>query len=87
MNDIFIRCLISMIVGWFLGFLATRNAFKPNGVLKLVYDRDDPAHPAMGLEVDSLKYILSHNKITLKIVKIGFPDGPIQLKTPNDKSA
>ena len=47
------------------------------------------AHPAMGLEIKSLDYILSHDSIYLKIVKIGFPynKGPVYLESHKDKSA
>ena len=99
--DIFVRCAIAMICGWFIGFLMTRSALKekykllnpelpnPEGILKLVYDVDDPSHPAMGLEIESLGYILTHDSILLEIKKVGFPEskGPIYLESKKDKSA
>lgn len=94
--DIFIRCAIAMICGWFIGFLMTRSTLKekyklpnPEGILKLAYDVDDPNHPAMGLEIDSLSYILTHDSILLEIKKVGFPEskGPIYLESKKDKSA
>lgn len=94
--DIFVRCAIAMICGWFIGFLMTRSALKekyklpnPEGILKLAYDVDDPNHPAMGLEIDSLSYILTHDSILLEIKKVGFPEskGPIYLESKKDKSA
>lgn len=86
-----------MVAGWFIGFLSTRSALKekyktdlkPEGLLKIVYDVDDPDHPAMGLEIGSLSYILTHDTIVLGIEKKGFPDskGPIYLESRKDKSA
>jgi len=85
--------------GWFIGFLSTRSALKTKyemftdlkseGILKLVYDVDDPNHPAMGLEISSLSYILTHDSILLEIKKVGFPEskGPIYLESKKDKSA
>lgn len=81
--DILWRCALTMIAGWFLGFLATRSALKakysaekpePEGILRLAYDQDDPNHPAMGLEIESLNYILTHDTVTLVIEKKGFPN-------------
>ena len=95
--DILWRCAIAMVAGWFIGFLSTRSALKekykadlkPEGLLKIVYDVDDPDHPAMGLEIDSLSYILTHDAIVLEIEKKGFPasKGPIYLESRKDKSA
>ena len=87
--------------GWLIGFLSTRSALKEKynrncqpepeaeGTLKLVYDVDDPNHPAMGLELNSLGYILTHDSVLLEIKKVGFPDskGPIYLESRKDKSA
>lgn len=85
------------IFGWLIGFLSTRSALKekynrsyqPEGTLKLAYDVDDPNHPAMGLEIDSLSYILTHDSILLEIKKVGFPEskGPIYLESRKYKSA
>lgn len=89
--DILWRCALAMLAGWFLGFLSTRKALKakyqlkPEGILRLAYDQDDPAHPAMGLEVDSLYYILTHDAIWLKIVKKGFPEKPDRVRLENKK--
>ena len=95
--DILWRCTIAMVAGWFIGFLSTRSALKekykadlkPEGLLKIVYDVDDPDHPAMGLEIDSLSYILTHDAIVLEVEKKGFPvsKGPIYLESRKDKSA
>lgn len=96
--DILIRCAIAMVCGWIIGFLMTRSALKekykcqnltPEGTLKLAYDRDNPSQPPMGLEIESLGYILTHDTILLKIVKIGFPktDDKIYLESKKDKSA
>lgn len=96
--DILIRCAIAMVCGWVIGFLMTRSVlkekykqqdFKPEGALKLVYDQDNPSQPPMGLEIESLGYILTHDTILLKIVKIGFPktDSKIYLESKKDKSA
>lgn len=81
--DILWRCVLAMLAGWFLGFLSTRSALKakysvekpkPEGILRIAYDRDDPNHPAMGLEIESLNYILTHDTVTLAIEKKGFPN-------------
>lgn len=96
--DILIRCAIAMVCGWIIGFLMTRSVlkekykqpdFKPEGALKLVYDQDNPSQPPMGLEIESLGYILTHDYIMLRIVKIGFPktDSKIYLESKKDKSA
>ena len=100
--DIFARVLIAFIAGWVFGFLMTRSALKnkyaaPNDILKdefqgslrVAYDQDDPSHPAMGLEIDSLDYILTHDSINLTITKIGFPSTkrPVYLQSSKDKSA
>ena len=98
-RDIFIRVFVAFIIGWFFGFGMTRTTLKtkyekfidqkPEGLLKLVYDTDDPDHPAMGLEIASLNYILTHDLILLTIEKKGFPmsKGPIYLESKKDKSA
>ena len=91
--DILWRCALCMVVGWFIGFFMTRSALKqkynPEGLLKIAYDVDDPSHPAMGLEIESLHYVLTHNTVVLTIQKIGFPkdDRRISLRSAKDKSA
>ena len=96
--DILWRCALAMLAGWFLGFLSTRRALKEKykdldlnaeGLLKVVYDRDDPSHPAMGLEIESLSYILTHDFVVLKILRSGFPqtDKKIYLESRKDGSA
>ena len=96
--DILWRCAPCMVVGWFIGFLSTRSALKekykqpnlnPEGLLKVVYDKDDPSHPAMGLEIESLSCILTHDYIMLYIVKKDFPatDKKVYLESKKDKSA
>lgn len=84
MSDIFIRVLLGFVAGWLFGFLMTRSALKtkyvPQGSLILAYDVDDPSHPAMGLEVESLHYILTHESVMLTIEKRNFPQ-------PKSKSA
>lgn len=95
MSDIFVRVLIGFLAGWFIGFMMCRSILKEKynadkkGVLRIAYDQDDPSHPAMGLEIESLDYILSHNSVYLKIEKIGFPSrsGPVHLESHKDKSA
>ena len=67
-----------------LGFLGAvflgKKLFIPDvmkhaqGVIRLVYDEDDPDHPAMGLMLENLDYILNNEFIVLKIEKKGFPD-------------
>ena len=95
---ILIRCAVAMLFGWIIGFLMTRSVLKEKyknsgcnleGVLKIAYDVDDPDHPKMGLEIDSLNYILTHDSILLEIKKIGFPKskGPIYLESRKDESA
>jgi len=95
MSDIFIRVLIGFLAGWFIGFMMARAGLKEkynvkkNGILRLAYDQDDPTHPAMGLEIETLDYILNHDSIYLEIEKIGFPSrsGPVYLENHKDKSA
>ena len=90
MSNVFIRVLIGFVFGWIIGFLMTRSALKTNqGILHLAYDQDEPDRPKMGLEIESLDYVLHHSSITLAIKKIGFPGskGPIYLKSEDDESA
>lgn len=101
MSDIFIRVLLGFLAGWFIGFMMHRTACKskyedkkqeqeePKGILKLVYDVDSPDQPAMGLEIESLGYLLTHDSVYLEVVKVGFPKnkGPIYLRSRDDKSA
>ena len=68
----------------------TRSALKAKqGILHLAYDQDEPDQPKMGLEIESLDYILHHDAITLEIKKVGFPGskGPVYLKSKDDESA
>lgn len=93
MSNVFIRVLLGFIFGWFVGFLMTRSSLKVKysmqGILHLVYDQDEPNQPKMGLEIESLDYIMHHDSINLTIKKIGFPGmkGPIYLKSQDDESA
>ena len=93
MSNVFIRVFLGFIFGWFVGFLMTRSSLKVKysmqGILRLVYDQDDPNQPKMGLEIESLDYIMHHDSINLTIKKIGFPGmkGPIYLKSQDDESA
>lgn len=95
MSDVFIRVVIGFLAGWFIGFMMTRTALKNKcnsevkGILHLVYDQDEPNQPKMGLEIESLDYIMHHDSINLTIKKIGFPGmkGPIYLKSQDDESA
>lgn len=96
MSDVAIRVVIGFMAGWFIGFMMARAGLKEkynakkNGILRLAYDQDDPFHPAMGLEIESLDYILNHDSVFLKIVKIGFPSTkkPVYLEShKDDKSA
>lgn len=96
MNDVFIRVVIGFLAGWFIGFMMTRTALKNKcnsevkGILHLAYDKDDPSHPAMGLEIETLEYIMTHDRVVLTVHKIGFPsyDNPVTLRShKDDKSA
>ena len=64
-----------------VGGLLTRNSYLPKnnpkikGTLRLAYDVDDPAHPAMGLIIESMEYVLTNDTILLSIEKKNFPEG------------
>lgn len=96
--NILFRLAIAMIVGWFIGFMMSRsilkekyrnNGLKPQGLLKIVYNADDPSYPAMGLEIESLGYLLNHEAVLLSIYKEGFPsnDMKVTMQSSKDKSA
>lgn len=71
-------CICSAGIGFFfavvLGGRWHIHKIKPRGILRLAYDPDDPNHPAMGLMLENMDYILSNKVITLAIQRIGFPD-------------
>lgn len=92
----FVKILLAFLGGWFICFGMVRSYFKAKyslpeskGILRVAYDQDDPTHPAMGLEIESLSYILDNDIVILKISKIGFPDTkkPIRLESSKNKSA
>lgn len=97
-SDILFRVAIAMIAGWFIGFMMSRsilkekyrnNDLKPQGLLKIVYNVDDPSYPAMGLEIESLGYLLNHKTVLLSIYKEGFPsnDMKVTMRSSKDESA
>ena len=67
--------ILSGSFGCIIGILITKNNDCKNvrGVIRLAYDEDDPGHPAMGLMLENLEYIMSHEFITLKVEKKNFP--------------
>lgn len=75
-----ICCICSAGLGFFIAVRLGKRLFIPEvmkheqGVIRLVYDEDDPGHPAMGLMLENLDYILNNEFIVLKIEKKGFPD-------------
>ena len=90
--DIFVRVLIAFIFGFLMTRSALRNRYDitPKGILRVAYDKDEPEWPKMGLEIDSLEYILNNDKVVLTIQKKGFPSTkrPVYLQSPSkDKSA
>jgi len=74
--QLFIINFIFFAVGCVLTFVTIKVHQRNNaqGILKIVYDKDNPEYPVMGLEIESLKYVLSNNYICLEIKKLGFPD-------------
>lgn len=69
----------ALVLGFVVGALMTRKSYgskynsKIKGTLRLAYDIDDPGHPAMGLMIDSLDYLLSNDTVLLAIEKKNFP--------------
>lgn len=72
--------LLTFIIGWVIGVLMTRKSYESKynprikGTLRLAYDADDPGHPAMGLMIESMDYLLANDSILLAIEKKNFPE-------------
>ena len=68
------------ILGWIAGVLMMRKSYeskhnpKIKGTLRLAYDIDDPGHPAMGLIIESMEYLLTNETVLLAIEKKNFPE-------------
>jgi hypothetical protein len=75
---IIVGYLISAGIGFFAAFcLASKTLSKlmhPKGVIRLVYDSDNPEHPVMGLMLEKLEDILTCKTIVLGVQKVNFPD-------------
>ena len=61
---------MSILIGFNIGVGRRKKA---QGILRLAYDQDDPGHPAMGLMIESMDYLLSHDTVLLEIEKKNFP--------------
>ena len=72
--------LFAFLIGWVVGVLMMRKSYeskynpKIKGVLRLAYDVDDPDHPAMGLMIESMEYLLTTDTVLLAIEKKNFPE-------------
>ena len=72
--------IFALILGWIIGVLMTRKSYdakyntKIKGMLRLAYDPDDPGHPAMGLLIESMDYLLTNDTVLLAIEKKNFPE-------------
>lgn len=64
---------LSAAIGYCIGLVINNSRNKAKGVLRLVYDPDNPNYPAMGLMVNSMEYLMSHDSVVLKIEKLNFP--------------
>ena len=64
---------LSAAIGYCIGLAINNSRNKTKGVLRLAYDPDNPNYPAMGLMVDSMEYLMSHDSVVLKIEKLNFP--------------
>ena len=84
MNGIWWECVViglfTFILGWIAGVLMMRNSSKSKynpkikGTLRLAYDIDDPGHPALGLVIESMEYLLTNETVLLAIEKKNFPE-------------
>ena len=63
--------ILSGVLGYIYGKARSRPSI--HGIIRLVYDPDDPDHPAMGLVLENMDYIMSQNCIYLGIEKKNFP--------------
>lgn len=76
--------IISLVFVFGFGYMAGWNKREKdtNGTLRLVYDPDDPDHPAMGLMIESMVSLENSSHIVLNIEKKNYPirvnvvDGP-----------
>ena len=72
--------LLTFILGWIVGVFMTRKSYESKynpqikGTLRLAYDVDDPGHPAMGLIIDSMDYLLTNDTVLLAVEKKYFPE-------------
>ena len=68
--------IFSMVIGCYIGLKVGKKLYlsKLHGMIRLAYDPDDPGHPAMGLMLENLDYILSHKVIVLGVEHVGFPE-------------
>ena len=64
---------LSAAIGYCIGLAINNSRNKIKGILRLAYDPDNPNYPAMGLMVDSMEYLMSHDLVVLKIEKLNFP--------------
>lgn len=72
--EIGISVFLGCILGWIITSFYFKKALIPRGVIRLAYDPDDPGHPAMGLMLESMDYILNHNTMIVAIEKKNFPE-------------
>lgn len=72
--------IFAFLIGWVVGVLMMRKSYeskyntKIKGILRLAYDVDDPDHPAMGLMIESMEYLLTNDTVLLAIEKKNFPE-------------
>ncbi len=72
--------LFCAVIGWVTGVLMMRKSYeskynpKIKGTLRLAYDVDDPGHPAMGLIIESMEYLLTNDTVLLAVEKKNFPE-------------
>lgn len=72
--------ILALIIGWVIGVFMMRKSYESKynprikGVLRLAYDVDDPGHPAMGLMIESMDYLLANETVLLAIEKKNFPE-------------
>ena len=75
-----IIAIFALTVGLVSGSLAASNSYESKssrnvrGTLRLAYDEDDPTHPAMGLMIDSMEYLMANDTVTLGIERKNFPN-------------
>ena len=72
--------IFAFILGWVVGVIMMRKSYeakynpKIKGTLRLAYDVDDPDHPAMGLIIESMNYLLTNDTVLLAVEKKNFPE-------------